>query len=196
MDVIRLKKMADPLRVKCDRCDREILEVTAIKTDGMCRPCFREANLTDAEKYERKIFDHIDSIIEPFESYSNALKKLSGQPDGYRFCFAFHYVNADILNGGISQLYGNSTWCLILDAISAAETSGHDEVAETLLEIVYYYHRKGRSKLKRRLRAEIFNDFSDSWDKSLSEIDDAYFKLDESTENIIPSLCANMKHLF
>ena len=162
----------------------------------MCRPCFREANLTDDEKFERKVFDEIDSIIEPFKSYRDALTKLSNKPEGYRLCFAFHYVNADILNGGVSQLYGNSTWCLILDAISAAKTAGYDDVSMTPHEIVYYYHLKGRSKLKRRIQDGFFKGFSTDWNKSIGEIDDDYFKLENSTENVISVLCSKRKHLF
>src|SRR5262245_36872986 len=98
-----------------------------------------------------QVFKEIDRLIEPFESYKKSLAKLAVAPPGYAYCFAFSYVSADILNGGISQLYGNSTWCLIPDAIMAAEAASETKISQALREIVYYYHRKGRSKLSRRM---------------------------------------------
>ena len=152
--------------------------------------------MTDDERHERVIFNKIDSIIEPFKSYRHALVKLSDAPDGYKYCFAFHYVNAEILNGGISQLYGNSSWCLILDAISASEAAGYSDVSNNLREIVYYYHLKGRSKLKRRIGGNFFADIGSNWNKTLQQLDDEYFKLENSAENVVPALCSKSKHLF
>jgi hypothetical protein len=70
------------------------------------------------------IFERIDKEISPFKGYKKSLAQLAILPPGYALCFAFHYTNADISNGGISQLYGNSTWQLIHMAQRAAEIAG------------------------------------------------------------------------
>src|SRR6476469_7308710 len=111
------------------------------------------------------VFKKIDGLIEPFKSYKESLAKLAGSPPGYAYCFAFAYVRADILNGGISQLYGNSTWCLVPDAIKAAEAASEPKIAQVLTEIVYYYHRKGRSKLTRRISDADFKSMRKTWNK-------------------------------
>ncbi len=73
---------------------------------------------------QTKIFSRIDETIEPFTNYRKTLDDLRSLPPGYAMCFASHYVQADIFSGGISQLDGNSTWALILDAVAAAENAG------------------------------------------------------------------------
>lgn len=145
---------------------------------------------------ESAVFDRIDETVEPFESYKKALDDMRDLPSGYAFCFAMHYVHADIFNGGISQLYGNSTWCLILDAVGAANAAGQEEVADVLREIVYYYHSKGRSKLKRRITVDYFNGIPAGWDKSLEQLEDDYFTLEAEIENVIPTLCTGQEELF
>lgn len=145
---------------------------------------------------ETSVFNRIDETIEPFENYRKALDDLPALPPGYAQCFATHYVHSDIFNGGISQLYGNSTWCLILDAITAAENAGIESVATVLKEIVYYYHKRDRSKLKRRIDANHFTDMPDGWDKSLEQLDDEFFDLGDDTGNVIPALCKDHEELF
>jgi hypothetical protein len=143
-----------------------------------------------------QVFKRIDALIEPFQSYKNALEKLSNSPRGYTLCFAFHYVYADIFNGGISQLYGNSTWSLMLDAIEAAEAANEPTVARSLREIVYYYHRKGRSKFKRQVSDDYFKSIPKKWNKTLENLDDELFKLDDECANLVAKLCKSRNDLF
>ena len=145
---------------------------------------------------EVQVFNRIDEAIEPFENYRKALDVLRQLPPGYAMCFASHYVHADILNGGISQLYANSTWSLILDAIDAAEKGGVSTVAKVLKEIVFYYHQSGRSKLKRRISEGYFNDMPDNWSKTFEQLDDEYFDLESEVETVIPNLCKNHPEFF
>ncbi len=145
---------------------------------------------------ESTVFERIDETIEPFQNYRQALDDLRALPRGYAMCFASHYVQADIFNGGISQLYANSTWCLILDALQAAETAGVPKLATVLKDIVYYYHSKGRSKLKRRINDEYFADMPGDWNKSLEQLDDEYFDLGAECEKVIPTLCNDHEELF
>jgi hypothetical protein len=105
-------------------------------------------------------------------------------------------VHADILNGGISQLYANSTWALIVDAEDAAKTAGIEEVSRLLREIIYYYHLKGRSKHKRRLTNDYFADMPAEWRKSLRVLDDEYFALEDQANSVIPALCMHRRSLF
>lgn len=142
------------------------------------------------------VFTRIDEAIEPFRDYRKALDDLRALPPGYAMCFSFHYVDADILNGGVSQLYGNSTWALVIDAISAAENANARNVGRVLKEIVYYYHKKGRSKLKRRIDDNFFDEIPDDWDKSLEQLDGEYFDLGPEIEKVIPALCNKHKELF
>jgi len=145
---------------------------------------------------ETAVFNRIDEAIEPFTNYRKALDSLRSLPPRYAMCFASHYVQADIFNGGISQLHANSTWSLILDAIAAAESANLPPDARVLKEIVYYYHKKGRSKLKRRIDDSYFTDMPDDWNKSLEQLDDEYFDLEAEIESVIPALCEDHEGLF
>ncbi|MBI2477430.1 MAG: DUF4375 domain-containing protein [Planctomycetia bacterium] len=145
---------------------------------------------------ESTVFERIDDVIEPFDNYKQALEDLRDLPRGYALCFAFHYVHSDIFNGGISQLYGNSTWCLILSAIDAADTVGSSKLATVLREIVYYYHRKGRSKLKRRITDDYFNNIPRGWNKSLEELEEEYLELEPECEKVVSTLCHRHEELF
>ena len=142
------------------------------------------------------VFEEIERKIKPFQGYKPALVSLECLPPGYSLCFAFHYVDADLSNGGNSQLYSNSTWCLILTAQRAAEVAAANELSSVIKEIVYYYHRKGRSKLKRSIPDGYFNDMPKNWDKSLSDLENDYFALDSQREQIIETLCRTRADLF
>lgn len=183
-------------KTTCSSCGRPILQRTAKRRNGKCAPCHRNSQKPPEELFEEAVFNRIDEIIEPFSSYKNALADLESLPRGYSLCFAFHYVHADILNGGISQLYGNSTWPLIIDAEEAAREAGVEAVACLLREIMYYYHLKGRSKLKRRLTDEYFAGISKNWQKSLPALDDEYFSLEDEAITVIPALCKYHETLF
>lgn len=143
-----------------------------------------------------QVFKKIDTLIEPFRGYKESLAKLAGNPPGYAYCFAFTYVRADILNGGISQLYGNSTWCLVPDAIKAAEAAAEPKVAQVLREMVYYYHRKGRSKLSRRMSDDDFKSIRKTWNKSLGDLDEEFLALAGRVKKVVDKLCKSQPHLF
>lgn len=188
--------MTDATRVQCLSCSREILAATANRTGGYCKPCKRKSELSEPDLFERRLFEKIDGIIEPFTDYPDALKRLGKHPLGFRYCFAFHYVNAEIQNGGISQLYRNSTWCLMPDAIAAVEAVGSIELQKLLVEIVFYYHRQNNSRLKRRIDEKIFDSIEENWDKTLRQLDDEFFGLETIAENVIPRLCSEHQQLF
>jgi hypothetical protein len=145
---------------------------------------------------ETTVFNRIDEVIAPFTNYRKALDDLRALPPGYAMCFATHYVHSDIFNGGISQLYGNSTWALILDAIAAAENANVKPLATVLKEIVFYYHKRDRSKLKRQIDDNYFADMPDDWNKSLGQLDDEFFRLGDDCGNVIPTLCNDREQLF
>ncbi len=181
---------------ECTVCGREIRQLTAARRNGMCAPCHRNAGRPPEERFANDVFDTIEATIKPFSGYSRALQKLKALPHGYTLCFAFHYVHAEILNGGISQLYSNSTWSLILEAEKAAMTAGLKNVATLLREIVYYYHTHGRSKLKLAITEEYFAELPPNWNRSLEELDNEYFALEDVANSVILNLCRDHQHLF
>ena len=183
-------------KTTCSSCGRQILQRTADRHGGMCVPCHRNAQRSPEELFEEAVFDRIERAVEPFTTYKKALRELAKLPRGYSLCFAFHYVHADILDGGISQLYANSTWSLIVDTEDAAKTAGMEDVSHLLREIIYYYHLKGRSKHKRRLPDDYFADMPADWNKSLAVLDDEYFALEDQANSVIPALCRNRRSLF
>lgn len=177
-------------------CGREIRRLTAERRNGMCAPCFRESERPPEVVFADRVFTVIDSIIEPFTDYRSALRDLQALPRGYALCFAFHHVHSDVLNGGISQLYANSTWALILEAENAASQAGVSSVSTLLREIVYYYHLKGRSKHKRNLADDYFSALPLDWAKSLQQLDDEYFNIECDASSVILSLCRDHQELF
>ncbi len=182
--------------VNCSVCGRMIRQLTAARRNGMCAPCHRNAGKSPEERFANEVFGTIEETIKPFTGYKKALQKLQALPRGYTLCFAFHYVHADILNGGVSQLYSNSTWALILEAENAANTAGLKNIATLLREIVYYYHTKGRSKLKLSIAEDYFAELPSKWDKSLEELDDEYLALEGAANSVILNLCRDHQHLF
>ena len=180
----------------CSLCDRAIRQMTAARRNGMCAPCHRNATRPSEERFTDTVFDTIDQTIKPFTDYKNALKTLEALPRGYSLCFAYHYVHADILNGGVSQLYANSTWSLILHAEIAARQAGVKNVSNLLREIVYYYHVNGRSKHKRSIEEDYFAELSPNWSKSLRQLDDEYFAIESAANSVILILCRDHQHLF
>ncbi len=119
----------------------------------------------------REAFD----VGEHFESHRMAVSGFETHPPGLKYIYATHYVDAEIRNGGISELHGNSAWVLMPDAIEGMNRFGCRKLSECLKEIVYYYHRKGRSKLKRRITDEYFSDLPPRWNKSLDVLEDQYY---------------------
>lgn len=187
--------MADD-KTTCASCGREIRRLTAEKRNGMCTPCHRNAAKPTEELFAEKVFERIESTIEPFSDYKSALRDLEALPRGYALCFAFHHVHADILNGGISQFYSNATWALILQAEQAAHEARTSSVSTTLREIVYFYHNKGRSKHKRSLPGDYFDALPVNWNKSLAQLEGQYFGIEDDASSVIPSLCRDHLSLF
>ena len=181
---------------QCTVCGREIRQLTATRRNGMCAPCHRIAARPPEERFADEVFDTIEATIKPFTGYKKALQKLQALPRGFSLCFAYHYVHADIRNGGISQLYSNSTWSLILEADNAASTAGQKDVATLLREIVYYYHKNGRSKHKLSIPENYFSGLPANWNRSLESLDDEYFALEGSANSVILNLCRDHQHLF
>ena len=125
------------------------------------------------------VWSRIESTTKGSLSYKDSLAKLQALPSGYKFLFSLHYVDADILNGGFNQLHQNSTWALIVTAIEAAKAFGFPRWATLLKSVVYYYHRKGRSRLKRQIGSDYFSDIDTSSVQSFQELEDEYFEFSE-----------------
>ncbi|MBM83765.1 MAG: hypothetical protein CMJ78_24680 [Planctomycetaceae bacterium] len=123
-----------------------------------------------------KLYDQIYDIADNFKSYKQAVTGFDGAPIGFKYIFSIDYVDADIRNGGIYQLHHNSTWHLILDAIEGTKVVGFDKLSETLREILFYYHRNGRSKMKKRIPDNYFDDMPDNWDKDLDKLEGQYYR--------------------
>ncbi len=187
--------MADG-KTTCSLCGREIRHLTAERRSGMCVPCHRSAQRAPEELVVEQVFDRIDAAISPFSNYKTARRQLQSLPTGYLLCFAFHYVQAELLNGGVSQLYSSSTWSLILDAEEAAHVAGVAGVSTLLREIVYYYHLKGRSKHKRRIDDDYFSPLSTNWGKSLQQLDNNWYDTEDAANSVIRILCRDHQSLF
>jgi hypothetical protein len=181
---------------ECSVCGRVVRKLTAARRNGMCAPCHRNHARPPEERFANDVFETIEATIKPFTGHKKALEKLQALAHGYSLCFAYHYVHADILNGGISQLYSNSTWSLILEAENAANTAGQKNVATLLREVVYYYHKKGRSKHKLWITEDYFAALPPNWNKSLNELDAEYFALEDQANSVILNLCRDHRHLF
>ena len=82
------------------------------------------------------------------------------------------------------------------DAIDAAETAGLTELSHLLVQIVFYYHRRNKSRLKRRIDKTVFDAIANGWDKSLKQLNDEYFELENAANDVIPTLCSEHQQLF
>jgi hypothetical protein len=142
------------------------------------------------------IWKRIELETTPSQGYGEDLKRLQALPPGFSYCFAFRYVDADICNGGFSQLHANSTWPLTLSAYHAAVQAEAREVARVLKEAIFYYHRAGRSRFKRQLSETFFDDLPKAWDKSLSQLDDEHYALDGERSQVEPNLMRRQAELF
>jgi len=137
------------------------------------------------------LWQTIDEATIHFKSYKETFKRLSMLSQGYALCFAFHYVDAEIINGGISQLYSNPTWSLVLAAIEACHRAKSTKLEQILREVVLYYHQRDRSRLKRQLTEEFFAGIKRPMAKSLSELEDEYNALDQEKGMVIPILLSD-----
>ena len=122
-----------------------------------------------------KIYNDIYHISDNFKSHKDGVMGFSSAPSGFKYIYALDYIDSDIRNGGIYQLHSNSTWHLILDAIEGAREFGCKELSAVLLEILYYYHKENRSKMKRRIREQIFQQIPSGWNKDLEALEDDYY---------------------
>ncbi len=139
----------------------------------------RYANLEaelDEDDPVRPIIREAFDMGERYRSHRQAIDGFDSHPVGYRYVYATNFVDVEIRNGGISQLYGNSSWGLMIDAIEGPQAFGYRKLSLTLKEIVFYYHRKGRSKLKRRTPEGFFDNLKPRWNKSLSTLEDDYYQ--------------------
>lgn len=140
---------------------------------------------------EKAVWETIDAATESAKGYKDALLKLSSLPPGYSLYFAFHYVNADIRNGGFAQLYKNSTWHLILAATEASRVAGTPGVERIFRQAVLYYEQQGRSRLKTRLTDDFFTGINQPMERSLNEIEDEFFSMKAERHALLPALLAN-----
>jgi hypothetical protein len=129
---------------------------------------------TKPEHPSDELLSKVFAVAEQFTSHRGALAGFDGYPEGYRQVYALRHVDAEIRNGGIYQLYANTTWCLILDAISGLQAFGLTQLADTLKGIVFYYHKSNRSRLKRRMPEDFFKDFKPGA-TSLADLEDEYY---------------------
>jgi len=147
------------------------------------------------------LYDCIYEISDSFKSHRDAVKGFEGKPLGYRIIYSIDYVDSDLRNGGISQLYSNSTWSLILDAIAGAKELDFLELANALTEILFYYHQKDRSKMKKRINEELFAGICSEWSKDLGTLEHQYYAAFDSrniddTQEIWEPAIVEMPQLF
>ena len=91
-------------------------------------------------------------------------------------------VDSEIRNGGISQLYHNSTWAMIPDAIKCCSDLKLNHIKDSLWDMIKYYHKSGRSKLVRKI-PELKSMNIQDWNKSLNEIEQQYYDCYPLSEN-------------
>jgi hypothetical protein len=144
----------------------------------------------------RAIWKRIDEETTPSRGYKSDLEYLQSIAPGYAYCFAFRFVDADICNGGFSQLYGNSTWPLTLVAQQAAAQAGAMGVARVLKEAIFYFHRTGRSRFKRQVPDGFFDGIGKTWNKSLSDLEDEYYALSSERDELEQRIVQRNPKLF
>jgi hypothetical protein len=142
------------------------------------------------------IWKRIERETTPSQGYKGDLERLRALAPGFAYCFAFRYVDADICNGGFSQLHANSTWPLTLCAQQAAAAGGAHSVARVLKEAIFYYHKAGRSRFNRQLPLDFFADMPENWNKSLSQLDDEYYALVGERDGLEQALANQQPDLF
>ena len=124
----------------------------------------------------KALMDEIYAVADGFDSWKDAVTGFEGHPVGWKYIYSLIGVDADIRNGGIYQLHHNSTWHLILDAADGAKAFGLKDLHKNLKDILFYYHRIGRSKMRKRIPAGYFDDLSPKWNKSLAKLEDEYYR--------------------
>ena len=124
----------------------------------------------------KSLMDQIYAVADHFDTWKDTVTGFEGYPIGWKYIYSLIGVDADIRNGGIYQLHHNSTWHLILDATEGAAAFELDDLHKNLKDIIFYYDRTGRSKLRRRIPPGYFDNMSPKWKKSLARLEDEYYK--------------------
>ncbi len=137
---------------------------------------------------EEEFWRAIAEATDPHENYLASLSKLNTLAPGYSLLYAFNYVDAGISNAGVSGFYSSSAWPLILSAISACERAKAADVALVLREMILYYDRKGRSKLKRQMQSDYLSALENSPPRSIMDIENAYYTLAPKRQAVWSSL--------
>lgn len=133
---------------------------------------------------EDEVWQQIDAVVDPGESYRDSFAKLESLPRGYALFFAFNYVDAGIANSGLSGFHRSSAWPLVLGAVDACREAGATELEQILRECVLHFHQAGRSKLKAALTDDFFDGLDVDAGKSLRQLEDAYYDLDLEREQL------------
>lgn len=129
-----------------------------------------------------QIYNRIYSISDQFKSHKDAKTAFNEFPKGYKYIYAIDYVDADLRNGGIYQLHSNSTWHLVPIAIEGAEAFELKKLAKVLKQILFYYYKKGQSKMKRLIPDDFFDDLTNEGDKNLSDLEEDYYCFFDETD--------------
>jgi hypothetical protein len=137
---------------------------------------------------DNSLWETIDQCVENATNYKDALNKLSALPRGYSLCFAFNYVDADLCNGGIGQLYRNSTWSLMLKAIDACRVAKQHDLERLLKQVVLHFHERGKSRFKKEIKEDFFSDLNRPLERSLDELEAMYFKESEQADKVVAVL--------
>lgn len=132
----------------------------------------------------------IDSAIHPFDSYEGALGRLRRLPRGYALCFAFHYADADILNGGFQQLRSNSTWFLVPTALDAASEVGAERMLQLLKEGIAHVQEQGAPSMESNRNESTTEDWNSTAKRSLEEIESEYIDLAMQRPTVFERLAA------
>ncbi len=122
-----------------------------------------------------EVQNELDTITFPFLGRPReALKALEAYPSGFAFLYALTAVDAEIGGEGIDGLHRYSTWHFVLPLQQRATALGFPDLAQVLKEIIYYYERRGQSRLRRQLPPGFFADMPANWTKSLDELADEF----------------------
>ena len=125
--------------------------------------------LAEYEKIMKPVFLRFD-LLET-QTY---LKKFS---PGYGHIHAITRVYNLICAGGLTSYHGSSAWPLIWPAMSGAYDLGLDKLGDCLKSMIFYYHRSGRSKLKRMIPEDFFAGFSIDESLKPGDLTSAYYDL-------------------
>lgn len=125
----------------------------------------------------RKVFDNKQS---PFRSHKGIPKERVSSPIGRRYIYSFHYVDAEIRNGGIDQLHVNNTWFLLPTAIEGLISFGCPKLAGTLKRIILYYHRRRRARFALPTTQKLLNEVKLSRRASIDRLENEYYENYES----------------